>query len=67
MGQVRKSEFERMIAAEFQRLHGELTRYFGETLDHLIANVIKSMVMTRHWSSVASHVRMRRTHVFRSE
>ena len=39
---VRKAEFERTIAAEFQRLHGELTRYFGETLDHLIANVMKS-------------------------
>ena len=37
-----KSKFERTIAAEFQRLHGELTRYFGETVDHLIANVMKS-------------------------
>ena len=42
MGRVPKSEFERTIAAECQRLHGELTRYFGEAVYHLIANVMKS-------------------------
>ena len=42
MVRVRKSEFERTIAAEFQSLHRELTGYFSETVEHLIGNVMKS-------------------------
>lgn len=42
MVRVRKAAFERTIAAEFQELHRELTTYFGEMVNHLIANVMKS-------------------------
>ena len=42
MVRVRKAEFEQTIAAEFQELHRELTTYFGEMVNHLIANVMKS-------------------------
>ena len=42
MVRVRKAAFEQTIAAEFQALHRELTRYFNETVDHRIANVMKS-------------------------
>ena len=42
MVRVRQVAFERTIAAEFQALHRELTTYFDETLNHLIANVMKS-------------------------
>lgn len=42
MVRVRKAEFEQTIAAEFQELHRELTAYFGEMVNHLIANVMKS-------------------------
>ena len=42
MVRVRKSEFERTIAAEFQSLHRELTGYFSEMVEHLIGNVMKS-------------------------
>ena len=42
MVRVRQAAFERTIAAEFQALHRELTTYFDETLNHLIANVMKS-------------------------
>ena len=39
---VRKHEFETTIAAEFQTLHRELTGYFGEMVDHLITDVMRS-------------------------
>ncbi len=42
MVRVQKSSFERTIAQEFQTLHRELTIYFNDTLNHLIANVMKS-------------------------
>jgi len=42
MVQVRKAEFEHTIAAEFQSLHRELTGYFSEMVEHLIANVMQS-------------------------
>jgi hypothetical protein len=42
MVRVRQAEFEQTIGAEFRTLHKELTSYFGEMVDHLIANVMKS-------------------------
>jgi hypothetical protein len=42
MVRVRRTAFEQTIAAEFQTLHRELTSYFGEMVNHLIANVMKS-------------------------
>jgi hypothetical protein len=42
MVRVRKTAFEQTIAAEFQTLHRELTSYFGEMVNHLIANVMRS-------------------------
>lgn len=42
MVRVRQQEFERTVAAEFQNLHRELTRYFDEMVNHLIADVMKS-------------------------
>ena len=42
MVRVRKAEFEHTIAAEFQSLHRELTGYFSEMVEHLIANVMQS-------------------------
>lgn len=42
MVRVRKTEFEHTIAAEFQSLHRELTGYFSEMVEHLIANVMQS-------------------------
>lgn len=42
MVRVQKAAFERTIGAEFQELHRELTTYFGEMVNHLIANVMKS-------------------------
>ena len=39
---VHKAEFEQSIAAEFQLLLRELTSYFSEMVEHLIANVMKS-------------------------
>jgi len=42
MVRARKSDFETTIAAEFQSLHRELTRYFDEMVNHLIADVMKS-------------------------
>lgn len=42
MVRIRKAAFEQTIAAEFEELHRELTTYFGEMVDHLIANVMKS-------------------------
>ena len=42
MVRARKRDFERTIASEFQNLHRELTRYFDEMVNHLIADVMKS-------------------------
>lgn len=42
MVRVRQAAFEQTIAAEFQMLHRELTGYFDEMVNHLIANVMKS-------------------------
>ncbi|NRB18292.1 MAG: hypothetical protein HRU33_12145 [Rhodobacteraceae bacterium] len=42
MVRIRKSEFERTVAAEFHTLHQELTTYFAEMVDHLISDVMKS-------------------------
>jgi hypothetical protein len=42
MVRVRQTEFERTIGAEFRTLHKELTSYFAEMVNHLIANVMKS-------------------------
>ena len=42
MVRVRQAEFERLVAEEFRTLHRELTRYFNETVDHLIADAMNS-------------------------
>jgi hypothetical protein len=42
MVRIRKTEFERTVAAEFHALHQELTNYFAEMVDHLISDVMKS-------------------------
>lgn len=42
MVRVRQSSFERTVAEEFRTLHRELTGYFNETVEHLIADVMKS-------------------------
>lgn len=42
MVRARTSEFERTVLAEFQTLHRELVHYFNETVDHLIADAMKS-------------------------
>jgi hypothetical protein len=42
MVRVRPKAFEQTIAVEFQMLHRELTGYFGEMVNHLIANVMRS-------------------------
>jgi len=42
MVRIRKSEFERTVAAEFHALHQELANYFAEMVDHLISDVMKS-------------------------
>ena len=42
MVRANKGDFERKIASEFRMLHRELTRYFDEMVNHLIADVMKS-------------------------
>ncbi|GAA6202316.1 hypothetical protein [Aquicoccus sp. SU-CL01552] len=42
MVRVRQSRFERTVAEEFRTLHRELTGYFDEMVEHLIADVMKS-------------------------
>jgi len=42
MVQVRKSAFEQTVLAEFNTLHAELVAYFKDTVDHLIADAMKS-------------------------
>lgn len=42
MVRVRQSSFEQTVAEEFRTLHRELTRYFNETVEHLIADAMRS-------------------------
>lgn len=42
MVRVRQVEFEARVWKEFQTLHRELSRYFDETVEHLIADSMKS-------------------------
>ncbi len=42
MVKVRPTEFERSVMAEFKVLHAELVAYFKATVDHLIADAMKS-------------------------
>ena len=42
MVKVRQSVFERTVLAEFNTLHSELVAYFKDTVDHLIADAMKS-------------------------
>ena len=42
MVRVRQAEFERLVAEEFRTLHRELTSYFNETVEHLIADAMNS-------------------------
>ena len=42
MVRARAAEFERTVLAEFETLHRELVAYFNETVDHLIADAMKS-------------------------
>ena len=42
MVKVQKSWFEQTVMAEFATLHGELVAYFQDTVDHLIADAMKS-------------------------
>jgi hypothetical protein len=39
---VQPKAFERSVMAEFETLHRELVAYFQETVDHLIADAMKS-------------------------
>ena len=42
MVRVQETRFERTVAAEFRTLHKELTAYFNATVEHLIADAMKS-------------------------
>lgn len=42
MVRVRQSNFEQSVGEEFRMLHRELTAYFSEMVDHLIADAMKS-------------------------
>jgi hypothetical protein len=42
MVRVQPDAFEQAVMAEFKTLHGELVAYFQETVDHLIADAMKS-------------------------
>ncbi|UOA26047.1 hypothetical protein [Pseudosulfitobacter sp. DSM 107133] len=42
MVRVNQSTFESTVGEEFRILHRELTTYFGDMVDHLIADVMKS-------------------------
>jgi hypothetical protein len=42
MVRVRQSSFERTVGEEFRTLHREITAYFNETVDHLIADAMHS-------------------------
>jgi hypothetical protein len=42
MVRVQEARFEQTVAAEFRTLHTELTAYFNATVEHLIADAMKS-------------------------
>lgn len=42
MVKVQQSVFEQTVMAEFNTLHSELVAYFKDTVDHLIADAMKS-------------------------
>lgn len=42
MVRVHQSTFESTVGEEFRALHRELTAYFGDMVEHLIADVMKS-------------------------
>ena len=42
MVRVQETGFEQTVAAEFRTLHEELTAYFNATVEHLIADAMKS-------------------------
>ncbi len=42
MVRVRQSSFEQTVGEEFRTLHRELTGYFNETVEHLIADAMRS-------------------------
>lgn len=42
MVRVRQSHFEQTVGEEFRTLHQELTGYFNETVEHLIADAMRS-------------------------
>lgn len=42
MVRARQAGFERTVAAEFRNLYREVTAYFDETVNHLIADAMKS-------------------------
>jgi len=42
MVRARQASFERTVAAEFRTLYREVTAYFDETVNHLIADAMKS-------------------------
>jgi hypothetical protein len=42
MVRVRPTAFDRTVGAEFRTLHAELVAYFQDTVDHLIADAMKS-------------------------
>jgi hypothetical protein len=42
MVRVQPTMFEKTVLAEFQTLHSELVAYFRDTVDHLIADAMKS-------------------------
>ncbi len=42
MVRVQPSAFEQNVLVEFRMLHSELVAYFQDTVDHLIADAMKS-------------------------
>jgi hypothetical protein len=42
MVRVQQNEFEKTVLAEFRTMHSELVAYFRDTVDHLIADAMKS-------------------------
>uniref|UniRef100_UPI00399BFB0A hypothetical protein n=1 Tax=Roseovarius halophilus (ex Wu et al. 2025) TaxID=3376060 RepID=UPI00399BFB0A len=42
MVRVQQASFDQTVAAEFRTLHNELTAYFNATVEHLIADAMKS-------------------------
>ncbi|SDH52179.1 hypothetical protein [Alloyangia pacifica] len=42
MVRVRPEAFDKTVGAEFRARHAELVAYFNDTVDHLIANAMKS-------------------------